>query len=194
MPNLGKKCTKEFEKFKEIYGYSSKDLMKNLKILKEEREKANQIFKEEITKTDSPIFKGIKKTIQKLSEKYTLVLISATIKEEVIQKLKKYGLEKEFDFVLASDGTGPMKKIPAIKETLEKTNSKPEETIMVGDRVIDYDQGTQAGLLGKNIIIVEYGWGYDKGKIPQQKNIQKPEDLLKAIEEIEKKLKNKFQN
>ena len=37
----------------------------------------------------------------------------------------------------------------------------------------------------KNIIIVDYGWGYDKEKVPKQKIIvKKPADVLKAIKKI----------
>src|SRR3989344_5661408 len=87
---LGKKCPTDFEKFKTIYGYGSKELMNNLNIHGEEVDKANSMYRKEIVKIDSPAFKGISEVIKKLSKSYKLVLISSSPREEVMHKLNKY--------------------------------------------------------------------------------------------------------
>src|SRR3989344_1670866 len=172
---LGKKCPTDFEKFKEIYGYGSKELMNNLSIYGEEVDKANYIYRQEIIKTNSPIFEGIKEVIVKLSESYNLVLISSSPREEVMHKLEKYGLSKKFNLIFASDSGGAMRKVEAIQEAIKRLGADPKEVIMIGDRVVDFNEGVEAGLSENNIMIVDYGWGYDKDKVPKQKTlIKKP--------------------
>jgi phosphoglycolate phosphatase len=163
-------------------------LWKNLGLSKEEIDQTNLIYKKEIVKKDPSIFEGIKEVIDSLSKEYELILLSSNIKEEVIQKLTKFHLIDKFKLIFASDIVGPLKKSQAIPEILEKTGSTPEEIAMIADRNIDYDIGVRSGLKSENIIIVEYGWGYDKDKIPKQNVIiNKPEDLLGAIDAINKR-------
>ena len=62
---------------------------------------------------------------------------------------------------------------------------KTSEVILVGDRVVDYRLAQKAGI--QNLILVEYGWGYDKKLTPNYKPkviVNKPQDLLKAIARI----------
>ena len=187
---LGKSCPPDFEGFKEVYGYSSRDLMRNLDIKGEEIDRANEIYKKEITKINSPLFHRIDNVVRNLSKKYKLVLISSSPREEVMQKLDRFNLSKDFDLVFASDKSGAMRKPDAIKKTFEQLDVKPSEVIMIGDRTIDYDEGISVGIPSENIILVDYGWGYDSEKIPKQESpIKAPEDLFKRIIEIEKRLK-----
>lgn len=182
---LGKTCPKNFEEFKKIYGYSSRELVKNLGFSEEETKKANSLYKTEILKQDSELFEGIKEVFDELKKSYNLVLISSSPRVEVMKKLEKYKISKKFDLIFASDESAPMRKINAIKETLRQLGVKPFEVIMIGDRTIDYDEGIEAGLESDKIILVEYGWGYDKDKVPKQKIlVEKPLDLLKAIKNI----------
>ena len=183
---LNKRCPSDLEDFKKIYGYSSRDLIKNLDITGRDLDKANLIYKREIVKISSPLFEGIKEVIEKLYDKYTLVLISSSPREEVMQKLDRSGLSNKFKLIFASDKMGPMRKPAAIEKTIEELNLNPEEIIMIGDRTIDYDEGFSAGIPSENIIIVDYGWGYDKEKIPRQVFIKRPLDLLKTIEIMKK--------
>ena len=180
---LGKKCPSNFEDFKKIYGYSSGTLSKNLGIEGAEIDEANRIYKKEIVKKMHPIFPGIQKVIEELSENYRLVILSSSPRKEVIQKLKKYKIDKEFKSVYASDKLGPMEKTSAIRKMLADLNLNPNEVIMVADRTIDFDKGIGAGLPPKNLIIVEYGWGYDHDKVPiQDPIVKKPENIIAAIE------------
>ena len=39
---------------------------------------------------------------------------------------------------------------------------------MIRDRTVDYDEGIKVGIKSDHIILVEYGWGYDKNKIKQK--------------------------
>lgn len=185
--SLGKDCPEKFEDFKNIYGYNSKELIKRLGFSEEDRKKGREIFKREVVKKNPSIFKGIDEVIKKLGEKYSLVLISSNNINEVKQKLKKHGLIEEFDLIFGGSSS-PMRKSPVIKKVMKQFNVSPEEVIVIGDRNPDYDKAIEAGLNTSNIILVEYGWGYDKDKIKNNEiktKVNKPEDILKAIKEIE---------
>jgi phosphoglycolate phosphatase len=182
---LGKKCPKSLEGFKKIYGYNSRELAKNLSFSEDDTKKADIVYKAEILKKDPGLFTGIKEVLDKLKKEYKLVLISSSPRNEVIAKMNIYGLIGYFDLIFASEEAIPMRKPKAIKETLGRLKVNTSEIIMIGDRIIDYDEGTEAGLKSENIILVEYGWGYDKGKVPKQKMIiKKPLDLIDAINKV----------
>ncbi len=181
---IGVKCPETFEEFRKTYGYSYKELHRNVGIRPEDEAKVERIFKEEIIKQKPPIFQGIKEVIKELSKNYILVVISSTYASEVIAKLKGFGIYGCFKTVFAKENEypEPFKKTVAIPLAMDEFKAKPEETIFVGDRNVDYDQATKAGL--KNIILAEYGWGYDPAKIPWQNKelkVKKPEDILIAV-------------
>jgi phosphoglycolate phosphatase len=63
-----------------------------------------------------------------------------------------------------------------------------DSVLLIGDRLIDYHEAEEAGI--KNIILVEYGWGYDRSKIPKQEvPVNEPKDLLRAVYRLEEKMK-----
>ena len=183
---LGKKCHEDIKEFQKLYGYTSKELKKNLGISEDEDKKANIIYNREIIKKDHTTFDGIKEVINELKKDYNLILISASPRKEVMHKLEKYNLSDKFDLVFASDNLGPMRKVKAIAEAFKKMNLKSDEVIMIGDRTVDYNEGIKAGLKSNHIILVEYGWGYDKDKIKQKFLVKKPSDLIEAVKIIDK--------
>ena len=173
------------EEFRKVYGYHSKECYANLGInTPEEQEIANEIYRTEIIKHIPKLFPHITQVLEKLHKKYKLILLSAAYDKEVKHKLEMYNLAEYFDTIIANDtNERVMKKSIAIKNLLTKYSS--EEMIFIGDRIVDYDNAKKTGL--QNIIIVEYGWGYDHAKIPEQRIVvEKPLDLLDAIEYIEK--------
>ena len=187
---LNKRCPKSIDKFRKIYGFHFKECYQNLGIAPNEYEKAQEIFKREILKKNPKLFPGIKKVIHELSKKYDLVLVSANYKQEVFQKLNKFGLATFFTAILArknvtdADHVG---KSQMIMDFIKKRNLAPEEIVSIGDRDIDYVVGQKAGL--KHIILVEYGWGYHKETNPHQSmDVNKPVDLLKAIKTLESEI------
>lgn len=181
---LGKQCPERIEDFKKIYGHSSSECYSQLGFTEEERVKGNIIFKEEIIKKEPIAYKGIAEVLNLLHRNYKLVLISSNYKEEVEQKVEKLGFRELFDFILAKEShIGRFEKTESIKKIIEDLEIKPDEVLLVGDRNVDFIEGSAAGL--KNILLVDYGWGYNQEEIPDYKQkilIKKPEDLLKAIE------------
>lgn len=180
---LGKKCPTSLEVFRKIYGFNFKECYRNLGITKDEHAKAQEIFKREILKKKPKLFPGIKKVIQELRKVYDLVLVSATYKQEVLQKLNRFDLTTSFKWIMARENVvdeDHISKSQMIMNFMREHNLKPDEIVSIGDRDIDYVVGQKAGL--KHIILVEYGWGYHKETNPHQSVVvHKPVDLLKAI-------------
>tara|TARA_Y100000310_G_C20666513_1_gene807801 strand:- start:65 stop:694 length:630 start_codon:yes stop_codon:yes gene_type:complete len=171
-------CPESLVEFRRIYGYNSKECNKNLGI--KDYGKASKIFKREILKRNVKIFPGIKEVLRKLSKKYKLILISSAYKEEVIQKLERFSISNNFsDIIGKMEYEKRLNKTESIIKTIEKIGIKKDEVVLIGDRDVDYEEGRKAGL--KYVILVEYGWGYDKEKISQKTIIKKPEDILKAV-------------
>jgi len=183
---LGKFCPNNLEDFKKVYGHSSSECYDQLGFTESERIKGNIIYKEEILKKDVKSFEGIIEVIKELNKNYKLIVISSSYKEEVEQKLKQFGLLKLFDFILAKEShVGRFEKTDAIKKVMDNLAIKSNEVLLIGDRTIDFIEGSKAGL--SNILLVDYGWGYDLKEIPEYKQkvlVKKPNDLLEAIKEF----------
>ena len=59
------------------------------------------------------------------------------------------------------------------------------EILLIGDRNNDFIEGSKAQL--NNILLVDYGWGYNLKEIPEYKQkiiVKNPKDILKAIKEF----------
>ena len=130
-------------------------------------------------------FEGIIEIIQELDKSYNMVVISSSPTTVVNKELEKFNLSKYFKEIIGRESTGVKRfeKIDAISRVVEKYSS-PENTISIGDRNVDFIAGSKAGL--KNIILVDYGWGYDLNKIPeynQKMKVNSPKELLIAIKE-----------
>ncbi|MBT3817085.1 MAG: HAD-IA family hydrolase [Candidatus Magasanikbacteria bacterium] len=180
---LGKSCPDNLEDFKKVYGHSSLECYANLSFTEEERVKGNMMFKEEILKKDAKPFDGIIEVLKELHKSYKLVVISSSYKEEVEQKLEKFGILNLFDFILAKENhIGRFEKTGSIKKVMENLAIKSNEVLLIGDRNVDFIEGEKAGL--NNILLVEYGWGYDLKEIPeytQKVLIKNPIDLLDFV-------------
>ena len=179
---LGKRIP-SFEEFKILYTGSYWELYKKLGITADETEQASRIFGEEILKKEPPLFDGIREVLQELSQKYVLVVISATYTSEVMQKLKKFDLLSYFKDVKGQENAShKMRKVEAIREMMKKYGVTEEETLFIGDRGVDYEVGIEAGL--SNILLVEYGWGYDVPDYKPKCVVKEPGDLLTAIKKF----------
>jgi phosphoglycolate phosphatase len=182
---LGKSCPEKLEDFRKVYGHTSSECYQQLGILSEEEKiKGNAIYKEEILKKEAKPFKGIIEVIKELHKRYKLALISSTYKEEVEQKLKKFGLLNLFDFIFAREGTHVTRfeKTDSIKKTAKSSGIKLEEVLIIGDRNVDFIESSRAGL--KNVLLVDYGWGYNLDGIPEydpKAVVKKPKDILEAV-------------
>lgn len=183
---LGKKCPESLDEFRKVYGHSSTECYKNLGFSEEEKIKGNIIFKEEISKKEIGAFEGITGVLKELHKNYKLIIVSSTYEEEVKQRLRKVGLFDYFDLVIGKEShIGRFEKTEAIKKVLKEFGIKEDEALLVGDRNVDFIEGTKAGL--KNILLVDYGWGYNLKEMPEYKQrviVKKPFDILKAVQKF----------
>lgn len=178
---FNKKVPRTIEEFRDLYGYSYLQSYDNMKLSQEQRVRANFIFKNETLKLPLSVFKGIPELLEELSKHYRIGMLSANYKKEIEQKLKENGLRHYFFFVKGVERINePLRKAIAIPKTLKEYKLKADEVVFIGDRTNDYNNARKAGL--RNIIIVEYGWGYDKNKVPKQKFVvNTPLDIIKAV-------------
>src|SRR3989344_1301843 len=162
---LNKKFPKNIDEFRKIYGYSYTECYKNLGIVPSEHELAERIYKEESAKLKPILCEGIEEVLKTLKKSYPLVLLTANYRQNVITKLKSFNLSKYFDSVIGKVKTEtlPLSKTEEFIKIMKDYYATQDETIIIGDREIDYHHAQEAGI--KNIIIVKYGWGYDKKKL-----------------------------
>jgi len=186
---LGKECPAEFDNFKKVYGKHSGEAYANLKISSEEVRRADEIFSKEILNKKPKLFEGIKEVLEELNKKYVLILISSNLKEEINQKLERFGINQYFKEIIARTprevGVRSRGKDLDIINAMKKYGFSEKETVIIGDREVDYNAGKRAGL--NNILLVEYGWGYHKEELhghDQKVIINEPSQILTAIEDI----------
>lgn len=188
---IGKDCCPEdFFQFKDIYGENHAHFYNRFNFTEKERKKADQIFKKEIMKQDTKMFNGIAEVLKTFHKKYRLILITSNYKDESIKKLEKFDIKKYFNEIIGKESFSGKRfeKVSIIKKILKDNDYSSDNVILVGDRNIDFEEGISAGL--KKILLVDYGWGYNKEKIPQSKQkslLKKPLDLIKAVKELEEK-------
>jgi phosphoglycolate phosphatase len=101
-------------------------------------------------------YPGVVKTLRGL-EAYRKAIVSnkpGALTEGVLKELK---LSHHFDLVLGSDALPERKPLPGpILHVLERLACAPEESIIVGDSVIDIAAGKAAGI---RTVAVTYGYG-----------------------------------
>lgn len=121
---------------------------------------AAKLFGVELTKwhtEDEMIYPEATKCLEQLSKKYKIGIIANQLLGTK-ERLKKHGVLKFIDLVIASAEEGVSKPDKRIFEiTLERAGCKPEEAVMIGDR-IDNDI-VPAKALGMRTIWVKQGFG-----------------------------------
>lgn len=170
--------------FKKIYGNNSLECYKNLGLNEAEQLEATQIIKQELSNYEPRVFEGIIDVLQKFHSQHKLVLISSSPEEEVERSLRKLNLYGLFDSVAGRPRhqLERFNKAERMQEAIRDAGCEPDEAILIGDRNVDFIEGTDAKI--KSIILVDYGWGYNQGEIPDYKSkftIKKPTDLLQLL-------------
>jgi pyrophosphatase PpaX len=92
-------------------------------------------------------FAGVMETIETLKKKgYKLAIVTTKREDVAFKGLRLMKLDPFFDVMIAYDHVKKVKPDPEpIFLALEKLNSKPEETLMVGDNFHDVLAGKNAG-------------------------------------------------
>lgn len=192
---LGGKYARSLEEFKRQYRAANNhtQLLLNLGITAEKHAQADVIFKRFAASKETLFYEGIMETLTKLHNKMPLVIASSNHKTEIIAKLAEANLLPLFSqiFGCETDGVYFHKQEPIRQSVLRYAHS-PDRAVMIGDRDIDFTSARQAGLPAKNVILVDYGWFYDRTAREKegyclQTRVKKPADILTAVREIEAK-------
>lgn len=182
---LGVKIPDTVEQFRKIYGYDFHECYRNLGLNAKQQKQAVKIFEGEILSKEPAVFEGIDEVLSWAGKRYRLVLISANFAAEVRNKLHTNGLEHYFSSILGQEfGGGEVNKSDEFAAVLNQYNCKAEETVVIGDRRSDYDAAKRAGI--DQIILADYGWGYDRSKIPDRiYHVCKPIQLISVIQQLD---------
>jgi len=107
---------------------------------------------------ENEVYPGVPETMAKLKEMgYILCTASSKPQNFVDTILEYFDLKKYFDFVGGATMDGRIsKKEDVINIVLEETGFKPEDVLMVGDRMYDL---TGAAEFGMDAVGVLYGFG-----------------------------------
>ena len=94
------------------------------------------------------LMKGTLETLEKLSTRYQLHIITNGFKEVQYTKLENCGLKSYFNHIIISEEVGYSKPNSKIFEVaIERANAKPAESLMVGDDLeIDINGARAAGM------------------------------------------------
>lgn len=145
--------------------------------------KANKIFRREIERINPGLYPGIKNVISILADKYKLFLISANFTVALQNSIKYFNMENCFTEISGQDkGEKPVDKSEVFLYLIKKYQLNPNRIIAVGDRTNDFLDAGKAGI--KNIIMANYGWGYDREIVKDALSVEKPEEIIGTIENL----------
>lgn len=128
--------------------YPEVDLNKALELLDKSSIKNNNYIKNK----EASIYPNVEETLQKLSNKYNLYIVSNCFDNNYINNFKSY-LNVDFKDSIAA-GSLNINKAEAIKLIIKNNNI--DTAIYVGDTKLDYDSATEANI---PFIYCTYGFG-----------------------------------
>ena len=107
---------------------------------------------------ENEVYDGVPQTLEELKNRgYVLCTASSKPQNFVDTILEHFDLKKYFDFVGGATMDGRIsKKEDVIKSVLSDTGFRPEEVLMIGDRMFDL---TGAAEFGMDAVGVLYGFG-----------------------------------
>lgn len=123
---------------------------------------------------------NLKKSIIKLSEKYTLHIISSTSKNQIIPFLQKESILDKFKSILGRDTH--TSKVEKIKNLLGEHKISPKDAIFVTDTTGDIIEARECGVQSFGVT-----WGlHDREYLLKEK----PLALVNTPEELEEKIED----
>ena len=125
------------------------------------------------------LYPNAKEILQRLSENYKIGII-ANQDFGTEQRLANFDIRKYIDLVIASAEEGVAKPdLRIFRIALERADCKPEEAVMVGDR-IDNDI-IPANIIGMKTVWIKQGYGrYSKPEASKEQ----PDHTVKSLAEI----------
>jgi len=192
---LGGKYYKDINEFKKHYNIPENHIkfLENLGISNDKHARADEIFNGEMAKKEPLLFEGVEETLRTVYNKRDMVIVSSGHRPEIINRLVDMEILHIFMDIFANRLNGVyFDKTEPIKTAIERYAKLGDNAIMIGDRNVDFFHAREAGIPAENIVLTDYGWGYNREKLQEQgyclnTRVKKPLDILTAIEEIESK-------
>ena len=129
-------------------------------------------------KNEIGVVPGMEEVIKRLSEKYTLVIISSTITSPIQEFVEKHDLAKYFAEIMGNDIHA--RKVEKIKMVFSKYGIGPKNCVFITDTLGDMLEATETG-----VGAIGVSWGFQKSKTllrgSPYKIVQTPEELLASI-------------
>jgi phosphoglycolate phosphatase len=132
-----------------------------------------------------PMLEGVVEVLEKLKERYNLIIISSTNSSTILEWLSKHNLAKYFTEIVGSDVH--KSKEEKIKMIFDKYDVKASDCVFITDTLGDLREAAKAGVAS---LAVTYGF-HEKERLRKGNPagfIKSPQDM---IQEIEKYWNNK---
>ena len=126
------------------------------------------------------LFPGVKELLVALKEKgYKTGLVTSRLKGTTMEGLERYGIKDCFDAIVTCDDCEKHKPDPEpINITLQKLDSKPEGSIMLGDTMLDILCAKNAGV--KSVLV---GWAVAVSE-DEKTGENAPDYVIETAEEL----------
>lgn len=126
-----------------------------------------QAYAERMTRATRP-YEGIVGVVQQTATRAHLAVLSNKPDAPTHQLLDAFALARYFRWVIGGDSTFPRKPDPAgLRYIMGEAEATPEETLFVGDSMIDIQTGRNAGV---RVCVALYGFGKARGDLALEPN------------------------
>ncbi len=133
-------------------------------------------FYEETGRFQAVFYPGIINVLKKLKARgYKLAVASMKNEDLVVEMCENFKIKDLFDELLGLDLEGEATKAGLLKEGFRRMGINPEDSVMVGDTLID-KQGAE--LAGCDCICVDWGFGFKKG---EKGTISEPSQIFDLV-------------
>jgi phosphoglycolate phosphatase/pyrophosphatase PpaX len=135
------------EKFLSTYSPDWYKTYEAMELPRENWELANSYWLQEAEKHSPGLFPGVHKTLSKLSEFFTLGLVTSGSKTRVINDLDRTGIKHFFKTIVTGDDiTNPKPSPESLNLALSNIGKKANESIYIGDTSVDYQMAKACGV------------------------------------------------
>jgi len=145
------------------------------------KEQAKELFHREIVKKTIPAFPGVERVLRILQQRYSLFLVSANYQSNVERQLESFGLRRYFLRVIGQpEGGRDIDKAVVFRQLMDEYSLAADAVVAVGDRISDFQDALRAGI--QQVVVTDYGWGYDPGKLPSHvPRVKSPAELITVL-------------
>lgn len=131
--------------------------------------------------SEAKLFKNVLATLKELKKSYTLICLSASLKETLIKQLKYYKIYDSFDYIVGLDNNLANSKEQVAIDFINKEKINPFESLFIGDSI--HDAEVASAINTRCVLIAS---GHTNKKRLKQTNCY----VLNNFDELKKYLSN----